>query len=80
MDQTEALSALAAKNAAEAQLARACNCDVKRQWDATSSPALPTALSLSIVYFLVIFHSNHPPNFVHMGQERPIFVIFYFSL
>lgn len=56
MDQTEALSALAAKNAAEAQLARACNCPPWRHavfgllmGALVASPAFEIAIRMAIL-------------------------------
>jgi len=56
MDQTEALSALAAKNVAEAQLARACNCPPWRHavfgllmGALVASPAFEIAIRMAIL-------------------------------
>ena len=73
MDQSEALSALAAKNAAEAQLARACNCPPWRHaifgllmGGLIASPAFDTPIRTAILVVILCCI----PVIIHFDRKR----------
>jgi len=64
--------------ARHAKLARACSCDVKRRWDATSILAVPRSHFLRCIARVHIF--NDTPLSCSCRAKNANFILFYFPL